>query len=74
MGEDFSNSLSPHSYLAGIVSFGPKICGTPGFPGVYTVIHSIQLIFMKSYYKSFYLVFIRVFRESISTLIGLWVI
>lgn len=41
MGDDFSNSLSPYSYLAGIVSFGPRICGTPGFPGVYTVMKFI---------------------------------
>lgn len=37
MGEDHSNQLVPYSYLAGIVSFGPAKCGTPGLPGVYTV-------------------------------------
>lgn len=37
MAEDSSNPLNPYSYLAGIVSFGPRNCGTAGFPGVYTV-------------------------------------
>lgn len=37
MGEDKTNPMNPYSYLAGIVSFGPSDCGTPGYPGVYTV-------------------------------------
>lgn len=37
MADDFTNPFSSHSYLAGVVSFGPKTCGTRGFPGVYTV-------------------------------------
>lgn len=26
----------PYYYLAGIVSFGPRDCGSPDIPGVYT--------------------------------------
>lgn len=63
MGEDFSNSLSPHSYLAGIVSFGPQICGTPGFPGVYTVISNIRNLFLMktiNFLRFFVVVFQRI--------------
>lgn len=47
MGEDTSNSLNPYSYLAGIVSFGPANCGTPNYPGVYTV-NSIIISFIET--------------------------
>jgi len=30
------NGAIPHYFLAGIVSYGPKNCGTPDIPGVYT--------------------------------------
>lgn len=30
IGEDTSNLRNPFYYLAGIVSFGPILCGTPG--------------------------------------------
>lgn len=30
MGADLLNGLSPYTYLAGVVSFGPRVCGTPG--------------------------------------------
>jgi secreted trypsin-like serine protease len=29
-------AVIPHYFLAGIVSYGPKNCGTEGVPGVYT--------------------------------------
>jgi secreted trypsin-like serine protease len=35
-------------YLMGIVSYGPKICGEPGHPGVYTrVSYFVDWITMK---------------------------
>lgn len=56
MGEDYTDPLRPQSFLVGLVSFGPRICGTPGFPGVYTVILTSQFgiltrtfIFMRLY-------------------------
>lgn len=30
MGEDLLNGFNPYTYLAGIVSFGPRACGTKG--------------------------------------------
>lgn len=36
MGLDQTDRLFPYTYLAGLVSRGPKMCGTPGFPAVYT--------------------------------------
>ena len=32
----YEKGATPHIYLAGIVSYGPKNCGTPHIPGVYT--------------------------------------
>lgn len=32
----------PYWYFAGIVSFGPIQCGTPGWPGVYTRVSSFM--------------------------------
>lgn len=69
MGEDTSNSRNPYSYLAGIVSFGPANCGTPNYPGVYTVkpiIISPVSDNLNYNNKCFHLIY----RESISTLIG----
>lgn len=36
MAQDRSDSKNPIQYLVGIVSFGPRQCGTRGWPGVYT--------------------------------------
>lgn len=38
MGDDREDKRVPYTYLAGIVSRGPRVCGTKGFPAVYTVI------------------------------------
>lgn len=32
----FEKGFAPHYFLAGIVSYGPKNCGTQDLPGVYT--------------------------------------
>lgn len=55
MGEDFTDPLRPLSFLVGIVSFGPRFCGTPGFPGVYTVSLIFRTNFIHSLIRLFYL-------------------
>lgn len=32
----YEKGTTPHYFLAGIVSYGPKNCGTKDIPGVYT--------------------------------------
>lgn len=34
--DTFSNHVAPYYMLVGLVSFGPKNCGTKDQPGVYT--------------------------------------
>ena len=33
MYDDVSNPFRPYWLLVGVVSYGPKDCGTPGYPG-----------------------------------------
>jgi secreted trypsin-like serine protease len=32
----YPNAIAPYYMLVGVVSFGPKNCGTKAIPGVYT--------------------------------------
>lgn len=36
MGVDRTDRRLPYTYLAGIVSRGPRTCGTASFPAIYT--------------------------------------
>lgn len=51
MAEDKSNPVNPYVYLAGLVSFGPSQCGTKGYPGVYTVIKILAIIFVRFFFR-----------------------
>lgn len=50
MGDDREDKRLPYTYLAGIVSRGPRVCGTKGFPAVYTVIVFFVVCFLQLFF------------------------
>lgn len=36
LSDDISNAREPYIYLAGLTSFGTRICNVPGWPSVFT--------------------------------------
>lgn len=48
---DLTNRSKPFIFLAGIVSFGPRPCGSNEWPGVYTVPYIFFFIIFYSHTK-----------------------
>lgn len=78
---DLTNRSKPFIFLAGIVSFGPRPCGSNEWPGVYTVPYIFFLnYFLFSYktrnekFEKSFIDLVFFFRELTVILIGYWII